>query len=194
MSSRPARWLLSLSFFACAACEHEMTNQSRFKPLEAHSFFENGQLARPLLEGTVPRGYLDLETDSLLREGKIDGKAADVFPFPITKEVLERGRERFDIFCSVCHDRAGYGKGMIVQRGFPPPPSLHIDRLREMPAGYFVDVTKNGFGQMAGYAHQINAKDRWAIAAYLRALQLSQNASLKEVTDPQAIEFLEKSR
>jgi mono/diheme cytochrome c family protein len=111
----------------------------------------------------------------------VNGQLADTFPFPVTAEVLSRGRERFDIFCSPCHDRTGSGDGMIVRRGYKRPPSYHIDRLRDMPAGYFFDVTTNGFGAMSDYRSQIPERDRWAIVAYVRALQLSQHAAIEDV-------------
>ncbi|HVN81647.1 MAG TPA: cytochrome c [Terriglobia bacterium] len=113
--------------------------------------------------------------------GKTSPDYSDVFPFPITREVLDRGQERFDIYCSVCHDRLGTGNGMIPQRGFRHPPSYHSDRLRNAPVGYLFDVITNGFGAMADYAAQVSPRDRWAIIAYIRALQLSQNAILADV-------------
>ena len=110
-----------------------------------------------------------------------DGKLVDTFPFPVTKEVIERGQERFNIYCAPCHDRLGNGDGMIVRRGYRHPPSYHIDRLRQVPNGYIFDVITNGFGAMPDYAAQIPPRDRWAIVAYIRALQLSQNASINDV-------------
>jgi len=181
-----AGWTMSL------ACEHEMQNNARYKPLENHPFFENGQLARPPVPGTIPQGYL--KEDELLHFGKMNGKFADVFPFPVTEKVLERGEERYNIYCSVCHDRAGYGKGMVVQRGFPAPASLHTEKLRNQPAGYFVDVMTRGFGRMASYARQIKPEDRWAVAAYIRALQFSQNARLQEIENPEIKKTLEEKR
>ena len=112
-----------------------------------------------------------------------DGQFVTALPVPLTRDLLERGRERFDIFCSPCHDRAGRGRGMIVQRGFKQPPSYHIDRLRAQPIGYFFDVMTNGFGEMSSYAAQVPASDRWAIAAYIRALQFSQHAPLSAVSE-----------
>jgi mono/diheme cytochrome c family protein len=117
--------------------------------------------------------------------GKMDGKLSEVFPGPVSKATLERGRQRFDVYCSPCHDRAGTGRGMIVMRGYKQPPSFHEERLRGMPPGYFFDVITNGFGIMPSYAAQVPVVDRWAIAAYIRALQLSQHATLAEVPDDQ---------
>ena len=133
-----------------------------------------------LIEGTVARGHLN--DDAAFYTGKgPDGKPVDTFPFPVTKEVIERGQQRFNIYCTPCHDRLGNGDGMIVRRGYRKPPSYHIDRLRQVPNGYIYDVITNGFGAMPDYAAQIAPRDRWAIVAYVRALQLSQNASINDV-------------
>jgi len=161
------------------ACRQDMHNQPRYKPLGGSAFFEDGRASRPLVEGTVPRGYA--RTDEHLYRGKVNGRLVETFPFPITRQVLERGRERYDIFCAPCHGRDGYGEGMIVQRGFRQPPSFHTERLRRAPVGHFFDVITNGFGTMYSYASRIPPEDRWAIVAYIRALQLSQNATLQDV-------------
>lgn len=153
--------------------------QPKYTPLEASSFFDDGRSARPLVEGTVARGHL--RTDELFYTGKINGVLADVFPFPVTREVLKRGEERFNIYCSDCHDRVGTGQGIVVRRGFRAPPSFHSDRLRKAPAGHFFDVITQGSGAMYSFASRIPPQDRWAIAAYIRALQLSQNATLEDV-------------
>src|SRR5262249_15239466 len=121
--------------------------------------------------------------DEFFYTGKIAGKEADVFPYPVTEAMFRRGRERFDIYCAPCHDRAGRGEGLVVRRGFRPPPSLHIDRLRQAAAGHFFDVMTHGVGAMQGYAEQVPPEDRWAIAAYIRALQLSQHANLSDVPE-----------
>jgi mono/diheme cytochrome c family protein len=113
----------------------------------------------------------------------VDGRPADTLPFPVTRQLLERGQERFNIYCTPCHDHLGSGQGMIVRRGFSPPPSLHIERLRLAPVGHFFDVISNGYGAMPNYGKQVSPHDRWAIAAYIRALQLSQHATLAEVPD-----------
>ena len=156
-----------------------MHDQPKYEPLEESPFFGDARSARPIVPGTVARGRL--HDDTLLYTGKVGGADADVFPFPITGEVLERGRERFNIFCSVCHGRLGDGEGMIARRGFRRPPSYHIDRLRQAPVGHFFDVITNGFGAMPDHATQIPVRDRWAIIAYIRALQRSQHATLDDV-------------
>jgi len=168
-----------------------MFNQPKVKPLAQSDFFEDGMAARPPIDGTVARG--ELRADRVFYTGiGPDGTFVPALPVPLTRALLLRGRERFDIFCSPCHSRVGDGRGMIVERGFKEPPSFHIDRLRAQPIGYFFDVMTSGFGQMSGYAAQVPASDRWAIAAYIRALQLSQHAPLSEVParDRRAIETL----
>lgn len=173
-------WIyLVIGLVFTAACRQDMHDQPKYKPLAGSTFFDDGRASRPLVEGTVARGHL--RTDELLYTGKVSGKPVDIFPFPVTRPVLERGRERFNIYCAVCHGRDGNGQGMIVQRGFRRPPSYHIDRLRRAPAGHFFDVITNGFGSMYSYASRISPEDRWAIVAYIRALQLSQNATLADV-------------
>jgi len=127
----------------------------------------------------VARGQLRL--DELYYTGRENGVVVDKFPFPITKADLERGRERFNVYCTPCHDYTGSGNGMIVQRGFPQPPSYHIQRLREAPAGHFFEVMTNGFGEMYSYAARIEPADRWRIAAYIRVLQASQSARIEDV-------------
>jgi len=161
-------------------CRQQMAEQPRHDPLEASAFFRDGRAARPLVPGTVPRGHL--REDEHLYTGKVGGKLVETFPFPVTKEILERGRERFNIYCSPCHDQLGTGEGMVVRRGYRQPPSYHTDRLRELPVGHFFDVMTNGFGAMPSYAVQIPVEDRWAIVAYIRALQLSQNAKAAELS------------
>lgn len=156
-----------------------MAEQPRYDPLEASDFFANGQSARPPVENTVARG--NLKEDEHLFQGIANGAPATTFPFPITFEIMERGRERYDIFCSPCHSRTGDGDGMIVRRGFTRPASFHIDRLRQAPPGYVFQVITNGFAAMPSYRQQISVEDRWAIAAYLRALQASQNAAPNDV-------------
>ena len=157
-----------------------MHDQPKFIPLRGSEFFADGRSARPLIEGTVARGHLN--DDEAFYTGKgPDGKPLDTFPFPVTKDVIERGEDRYNVYCSPCHDRLGNGNGMIVSRGFRKPPSYHTDRLRQVPNGYIYDVITNGFGAMQDYSAQIPPRDRWAIVAYVRALQLSQNASLNDV-------------
>jgi len=162
-----------------AACQQKMADQPRYKPLAESTFFGDDRSARPLVPGTVPRGYLN--ADDRFYTGKAGGEPVVTLPFPLTLEILQRGQDRFDVFCSPCHDRTGKGEGMIVRRGYRQPPSYHIDRLRQAPVGHFFDVITNGFGAMPDYAAQVAPSDRWAIAAYIRALQLSQNAALADV-------------
>jgi len=164
----------------CAAgCRQDMHDQPKYKPYRRSPFFADGREVRPLVADTVARGHL--EDDVLLYTGKTGDRPADVFPFPVTADVLQRGQERYNIYCSPCHDRTGNGGGMIVLRGYRRPPAFHIDRLRQQPVGYFFDVITHGFGVMPNYAQQIPARDRWAITAYVRALQLSQHAGLMDV-------------
>jgi hypothetical protein len=163
-----------------AACRQDMHDQPKYIPLRPSDFFGDGRSERPLIEGTVARGHL--QDDTLLYTGKgPDGKFTDTFPFAVTNDVLARGQQRFDIYCAPCHDRLGTGDGKIVRRGYRHPPSYHIDRLRQVPNGYIFDVITNGFGAMPDYAAQIQPRDRWAIVAYVRALQLSQNASVNDL-------------
>jgi len=162
-----------------AGCRRDMQDQPKYKPLKASAFFEDGRDSRPLVADTVARGHLD--DDALLYTGKAGTGFATEFPFPVTSDVLARGQERFNIYCSPCHDRTGGGNGMIVQRGYRRPPSFHIDRLRAAPAGYFFDVISHGFGVMPDYASQVPVKDRWAIVSYVRVLQFSQHATLADV-------------
>jgi mono/diheme cytochrome c family protein len=176
------RWLLACALLLLAGCSQKMIDQPKVKPLAGSDFFADGQSARPLPPDTVSRG--EIVNDELLTTGKVNGQYADLFPFPITRDVMLRGRERFDIFCSVCHDRLGSANGMVVQHGYGSPPVLTSDRLIGEPAGYFFDVITNGFeaaDHMPSYASQIPIRDRWAIVAYIRALQLSQHATLEEV-------------
>ncbi|MGH9773607.1 MAG: c-type cytochrome [Candidatus Acidiferrales bacterium] len=153
--------------------------QPKYKPEDPTAFFGDGRSGRQPVAGTVARGQLRL--DELMYTGKINGQLADQFPFPITRQDLERGRERYNVYCSPCHDYTGNGHGMIVRRGFPQPPSYHIDRLRQAPAGHFFDVMTNGFGVMYSYSSRITPEDRWRIVAYVRALQLSEHATLADV-------------
>jgi mono/diheme cytochrome c family protein len=195
--------LATLCLLTIPACRRDMQDQPKMKPFRTSTFFSDGLSARPPVEGTVPRGFL--RTDTALFTGKknknlsnISAAAAptpagpqptagapsgqnafpddvDTFPFPITEDTVLRGQQRFDIFCSVCHGKTGYGDGMIVRRGFRRAASFHDDRLRTAPVGHFFDAITNGWGAMPSYAPQIPVQDRWAIIAYIRALQASQN-------------------
>jgi cytochrome c553 len=162
-----------------AGCRLDMHDGPRYNPMQASTFFDDGQSARMPVANTVARGQL--REDDHVYTGRIDGRLADVFPMVVTAEVMARGQERYNVFCAPCHGRTGMGDGMIVQRGFQAPPSLHEPRLRDMPAGHFFDVITHGFGVMQDYASQVPVADRWAIAAYIRALQLSQAATLDDV-------------
>ena len=172
--------LAAASFLVlAAACRQDMHDQPKYVPLRQSSFFGDERSARPLVPGTVARGHL--RDDTLLYTGKINGADATVFPLVADSRVMARGQERFDIYCSPCHGRTGQGDGMVVRRGFRRPPSFHEDRLRNAPIGHLFDVITNGFGAMPDYATQIRAEDRWAIVAYMRALQLSEHATLADV-------------
>jgi len=172
--------LAAASFLVlAAACRQDMHDQPKYVPLRQSSFFGDERSARPLVPGTVARGHL--RDDTLLYTGKINGADATVFPLVADARVMARGQERFDIYCSPCHGRTGQGDGMVVRRGFRRPPSFHEDRLRNAPIGHLFDVITNGFGAMPDYATQIRAEDRWAIVAYVRALQLSEHATLADV-------------
>lgn len=157
----------------------EMYDQAKYQPLEKSTFFADGRASRPWIPGTVARGHL--RTDAHMYTGQINGEPATTFPLEITREVLARGQDRFEIFCTPCHGALGDGRGMVVRRGMKQPPSFHIERLQQSPPGYYFDVMTNGFGMMYGYASRITPHDRWAIAAYIRALQLSQNARPDDV-------------
>ena len=176
---RRSRLLAVLTAAAALGCRQDMFNQPKLRPLQASEFFPDGRASRPLVEDTVARGTLG--GGELFDTGRIGGVEADRFPFPITAAVLDRGQQRFEIFCSPCHGRTGDGNGMIVRRGFKAPPSFHSDRLRAAPAGHFFGVMTQGFGVMYDYRSRIPREDRWAIAAYIRALQLSQHATAADL-------------
>jgi hypothetical protein len=164
---------------AASGCRQDMHDQPKYIPYRSASFFGDLRSERAPVEGTIARGFL--QEDELLYTGKMNGQDAAVFPFAIDLSVVQRGHERFDIYCSPCHSKTGDGNGMVVQRGYRRPPSLHIQRLVDAPPGHIFDVITNGFGAMPDYASQIRARDRWAIAAYIRALQLSQHAPAAEL-------------
>lgn len=179
LTIRGRMFLLAGLSLMLVACQQDMANQPRHEPLEASPFFKDGRSARPPVPGTVARGQL--REDDHLYTGKMNGQLVTTFPFPINPAVMARGQERFKIFCTPCHGALGDGRGMIVSRGLKPPPSFHMDRLRESPPGHFFDVMTNGLGAMQDYSAQISVEDRWAIAAYIRALQLSQNATVNDL-------------
>jgi hypothetical protein len=166
----------ALAMLLLVACRQQMADQPRYDPLEPSAFFADGQSARQPVPDTVARGQL--RDDTLLFTGKENGQDATRFPYPVTHEVLERGQDRFEIYCAPCHGRTGDGDGMIVRRGFIAPPSFHTDALRAAPVGHLFDVETNGLGAMPSYASQVPVRDRWAVAGYIRALQLSQHADV----------------
>jgi hypothetical protein len=173
--------LLALAVMLLAGCRIDMHIQPKYLPYEPTDFFSDGRSERQPVPGTIARGQLRL--DELYFSGKENGAEANEFPFTITHADLERGRERYNIYCTPCHDYAGTSAGLIVQRGFPAPPTFQTDRLRQAPVGHFYGVITNGFGVMYSYADRIDPADRWRIAAYIRVLQLSQNAKLSDVPD-----------
>lgn len=162
-----------------AGCRQDMHDAPRYDPLETNAMNRGGPSAQPLIAGTVPRGHL--KENALLYTGLLNGQPSTVFPFEITRTDLDRGQERYNIYCSPCHSRIGDGLGMVVQRGYRQAASYHVDRLREAPVGYLFDVMTNGFGAMPDYRAQIAVEDRWRIAAYIRALQLSHQATTADV-------------
>jgi len=178
-------------------CRCDIDNMARHpavRPSEPSTFFADQRSQRPTIAGTVPWGRNSLQqdvsfiqADELLYTGKVNGKVVDLFPFPMTRAMMERGRQNYNIFCAVCHGGTGDGDGMIVRRGFPRPPSYHDPRLLASPAGHLFDVITNGFGTMYSYRDRISVEDRWAVVAYIRALQLSQHATLDDVPRGQAI-------
>jgi mono/diheme cytochrome c family protein len=176
-----AAGLLAVATFAlvAAGCRQDMHDAPSYDPLQATDFFANGQASRVPVANTVARGQL--RDDTHFYQGRVNDQLATTFPMPVTAAVMARGQERFNVFCAPCHGRTGTGNGMVVQRGFRAPPSYSEERLRNAPVGYFFDVMTNGFGAMQDYSAQITPQDRWAIAAYIRALQFSQNARLEDV-------------
>lgn len=178
---------LCLSVLVIAACglgcRRDMFRQPRGDPLATSDFFSDGAASRPLPAHTVARGFLN--EDGPFYRGMVGTNLVTQLPFPVTHALLERGRDRFDIYCSECHGRTGEGNGMIVQRGFPAPPSYHQDRLQAAPIGHFFNVITHGYGVMYSFASRLEPADRWAIAAYIRALQLSRAAKLADVPEAQ---------
>lgn len=183
MTSRNRRRLasigLGLGLAVVAGCRQDMHDQPKYRGLRPSAFFADGSSARPLVEGTVARGTL--QEDEAFFTGKVNKVDVKELPFPVDQQMLDRGQERFNIYCTPCHGRTGAGNGMVVQRGYRQPPSFHIERLRQADAGHFFDVMTNGFGAMPDYRAQVTPRDRWAIVAYIRALQLSQHAAAADV-------------
>jgi mono/diheme cytochrome c family protein len=185
--------LIGFALVSIVGCNTDMWVQTKTAPLSSSEFFADGQSARPLVPGTIPRGHL--REDGVFYTGIENGKWTDKLPVPVTLELLKRGRDRFDIYCSPCHGRLGDGKGMIAQRGYQlkrPVGNYHSDRLRKMPVGHFYDVITNGYGAMYSYASRIEPQDRWAIVAYIRVLQQSQHGSVSELTADEKTKLDEK--
>ena len=162
-----------------AGCRQDMQDQPKFVPQRGTEFFADGRSARPQVENTVARGQM--HEDAYFYTGLNNGAEGNTYPFPVTMEVLQRGQERYNVYCTPCHSRVGNGAGMIVQRGYRPAGNFHTERLRNAPLGHFFSVMTNGYGAMPDYAAQLTPADRWAVVAYIRALQLSQNASAADV-------------
>ncbi len=176
------RWralLVAAAAVSLSACRRDMQDQPRFKPLQRSSFFPDGRSARPLIEGTIARGHLQLNTAFF--RGQVNGQFVSTPPLTVDAALLARGRDRFDIYCSPCHGRAGDGRGMVALRGFRYPPSFHSDRLRGVPDGYIYAVIANGYGAMSNYAYQLEPRDRWAVTEYVRVLQFSRNAQAADL-------------
>ncbi len=179
-----ARALLFIAVSLAAlfsGCRRDMHVQPRYNPYDPSSFFADGRSARQPVPGTIPRGAVLADDAGPDRESVTT--RSDTFPFPVTRAVLDRGRERYNIFCAPCHGLAGDGDGMIVHRGFQAPPSYHIDSLRRAPASHFFEVITDGFGAMYPYGYRVPPRDRWAIVAYIRALQLSRQANIAAVPE-----------
>ena len=172
--------LLPSAFCLLTSCRQKMAVQPRYDPLEPSDFFADHMASRPRIAGTVARG--EIAVTGPAATGKIGTADVDGYPFAVTDAVMNRGQERFNIYCSPCHGRLGDGNGMIPSRGYRRPPSFHTDALRNARTGHFFDVMTNGFGAMPSYAPQVSVQDRWAIVAYIRALQLAHNATVNDLT------------
>jgi len=177
------RWLVLAvaCLLGVSACRQDMHDQPKYQPFERNAFFTDQRASRPLVPGVVARGHLD--EDQAFFTGSAAGAPVQTNPLPLDRDVLLRGQERYDIYCSPCHDRVGSGEGMIVLRGYKQPPTFHDERLRKVPDGYLFQVMTRGFGTMPSYAPQVAPRDRWAIVGYIRALQLSQHAALSDVPE-----------
>lgn len=194
MKKTSALFLTLASFgilFTMTGC-HNMEDQPKIEAYERSELFPDKMGSRMPVEDTVARGKL--KSDEHLYTGKVNGRFATSFPFPVTKQVLERGRDRFNIYCSVCHNQTGTGDGMIVRRGFKQPPAYDEERLRLIPVGYLFDVITNGFANMASYSAELSAEDRWAVIAYIRALQKSRNVPLSKLREDEIKKLTEASQ
>lgn len=176
-------WFIPVLCLLASCDKDEMADVPHFEPMEKSTLFDNGTSARVPPAGTIRRGKP--ETDIALNYGRKPGDTAAVAksPLPFTAARLARGQELFNIHCAVCHGADGYADGIVVRRGFPPPPSYHSDRLRQAPDGHFFDVISNGYGKMYPYRSRVAVEDRWAIVGYIRALQRGQHATLDDVAD-----------
>ncbi len=181
MNRTTAAMAAAAVLLVAAGCRQDMHDAPYLEAYEKSTFFDDGRASRPPVAGAV--AYGDLRDDAHLYTGYVGGQLAAEFPFAVTRETVERGRTRFEIFCQPCHGSLGDGYGTIVQRGFQQPPSYHIERLRGAPAGHFYNVIANGYGRMYSFNDRIQVNDRWAIVAYIRALQLSQAAPLNELPE-----------
>jgi mono/diheme cytochrome c family protein len=180
-----------LVMIVLSGCRRGMVDQPHLKPLAEDKFFKDDAGSRTMPPHTVARGQL--RADEQFFTGKGGDQLVATFPTPVTRAMLDRGHERFDVYCAVCHSRTGEGNGMVVQRGFPQPPSFHEQRLRDAPVGHFFDVITNGYGVMYPYASRVSPEDRWAIIAYIRALQLSEHATPADA-EPAALQQMETAR
>lgn len=180
----PSRLILcaAVGLLAGSGCRNEMYDQPRYEAYEASEFFENGASSRLFVEGTVPRGAQVEKSKQLYETGKVGDKLAEQVPITVDRDLLTRGQERFRIYCTPCHGELGDGKGMVVQRGFKAPPSYHSEEIRRKPPGHYFDVITRGFGTMYSYAARVPVRDRWAVVAYIQALQLSQRVPAAELT------------
>ncbi len=181
-------WLETVLLLVATGCRQDMQDQPKFFPQRGTDFYADGRSVRPQVLNTVARGQL--HTDTYFDTGLVNGKEGDGLPFPVTLAVLERGQERYNVYCTPCHSRVGNGAGMIVQRGYRPAGNFHTARLETAPLGHFFNVISNGYGAMPDYSAQITPADRWAIAAYIRALQLSQHAKPSDVANGAHVEAL----
>jgi mono/diheme cytochrome c family protein len=179
LASRVLAFGAAAAFLFIAGCRQDMQDEPKMIPQRGTTFFADGRSARPQVEHTVARGQLD--EDQYFYTGLVDGKEQDAMPYPVTLEVLERGQERFNVYCTPCHSRVGNGDGMIVQRGYKPAGNYHDAKRLAQPLSHYFFVMTNGYGAMPDYSAQLTPVDRWAVAAYIRALQLSQNAKLSDV-------------
>lgn len=180
LSRRSVRMAVFITAVFCAlGCRRDMQDQPKITPLQASRFFADGRAARLIPAGTIARG--ELNNNDAFHTGVVNGRFLETLPVTVDRKLLVRGRQRFDIFCSPCHGVLGDGNGMIAHRGFKQPADFHTDRLRQAPPGYVFQVISNGYGAMMDYSTQVPAEDRWAIVAYIRALQLSRNATVDDV-------------